>query len=211
MPPGQVFLNYVREDRDHAVRLRRELVRAGVNVWFDEESVLPGEEWAAAISRAIPNSRYFIALLSSRSVTKRGFAQKELRQGFEELDKRPANEIYLIPVRLDDCSPAHERLRSVQYVDLFRGWKRGVERLLSLFAPERIADEGARPRLQADGLYFVRTHDEYRYHYLRFLTRGTVLAVPSNLTPRQDGPVYEAREPLFSGWEVFGPRIQGAH
>lgn len=190
MATTQVFLSYAREDRDHAVRLRRSLARAGVAVWFDETDLLGGEEWAAATRQAIRKSRYFIALLSSRSVNKRGFVQREIREALDVLDTHSPNEIYLIPVRIDDCSPAYERLKSVQYVDLFRGWKAGIDRLLRRFAPERrghVHHDGP-PKLRTDGLYFVRTEGAYKYHYLRFLRGGTVLAVSSSLTPTQMAP-----------------------
>ena len=74
-----VFLSYAREDEVSASRLYRELVKGGVKVWFDRESLEPGANWKSEIKKAIRQSRYFIALMSSKSVSKKGFVQSELR------------------------------------------------------------------------------------------------------------------------------------
>ncbi|MGI9287513.1 MAG: toll/interleukin-1 receptor domain-containing protein [Pseudomonadales bacterium] len=44
--------------------------------WLDLEDILPGMEWQQSITNAIKMSSYFIALISSNSVNKRGFIQK---------------------------------------------------------------------------------------------------------------------------------------
>jgi len=74
-----LFLSYAREDEVSASRLYRELVEGGVKVWFDRESLEPGANWKSEIKKAIRQSRYFIALMSSKSVSKKGFVQSELR------------------------------------------------------------------------------------------------------------------------------------
>ena len=77
-------------------------------MWFDQESLSPGVKWKPAISIAIRECRYFIALLSSRSISKRGFVQSEIKQAIEVLEEYPENETYVIPVRLDECEVTHE-------------------------------------------------------------------------------------------------------
>jgi hypothetical protein len=47
----------------------------GERYWFDEESLLAGQNWKNTITQAINKSKYFIALLSSNSVNKRGYIQ----------------------------------------------------------------------------------------------------------------------------------------
>ena len=101
-----VFLSYAREDEACASQLYSELAEAGVNVWFDREALAPGASWKSEIRKAIRRSRYFIALMSSKSVSKKGFVQSELREALEVLDEYPENETYLIPARLDCCRSA---------------------------------------------------------------------------------------------------------
>ena len=42
----------------------------------------------------------------------------------------PADEIFLLPVRLDDCEVPRDIAERVQHVDLFPDWDRGVGELL---------------------------------------------------------------------------------
>jgi hypothetical protein len=126
----RVFLSYAHEDLAAAERLFRELRQHEVNVWFDKDAVHAGERWKPAISRAIRSSRFFIALLSTLSLSKTGYVQKELREAMGVLDQYPEQEIYLIPVRLDDCQPSNETLLELQWVDMFPSWDEGLEKIL---------------------------------------------------------------------------------
>ena len=69
----QIFISYAREDVEAARKLYRDLKNAELNPWLDEEVLLPGQNWKSAIKKAIKESRFFIALLSSNSVKKGGF------------------------------------------------------------------------------------------------------------------------------------------
>ena len=95
-----VFVSYAREDLDAARRLHATLKRFGANPWMDEFQLLPGQRFADVIKEAIRTSRYFLAVLSSRSVGKRGFVQREVREALDVLTEVPAGDIYLIPARL---------------------------------------------------------------------------------------------------------------
>jgi hypothetical protein len=129
-PFPRVFLSHAREDIMLAQRLFTDLQGSGVNVWFDKESLLPGQKWKEAITEAIRESRYFLALLSTNSVTKKGYVQKELKGALEIVDEYPESAVFLIPVRLDDCSLSDSRLRDLHWVDMFSAWDEGVDRIL---------------------------------------------------------------------------------
>lgn len=191
MPSPQVFLCYASEDARRAARLCNLLKAEGVRVWFDRESLKGGDRWKKKIRQAIRDSRYFIPLMSHRSVSKRGFVQQEIREGLEVLDSYPDDETYVIPVRLDKCSPSHERLNEVQWIDLFKGWEPGVEELVSLIFPARrknhhLAKVPRKPK--TNGIYVARTQGYSRYHYLRFFLDGGVVGCPSPLTPDKIEP-----------------------
>lgn len=126
-----LFISYAREDEKAALRLYSELKQAGHEPWLDVESILPGQNWKAAIRRAIRASTHFLALLSTNSVNKRGYVQSELRQALDILyDEIPESHIFLIPIRLDNCLPAHEKLHELNWVDLFPSWELGLEKIL---------------------------------------------------------------------------------
>jgi hypothetical protein len=126
-----VFLSYAREDLDIALQLHKQLSAQGFQVWVDKVSLVPGQDWKREIARAIRTSKAFIALLSSNSLSKRGYVQKELRLGLEVLDELPPSQIYLIPVRMEPCIPEHPRLNDLHWVDLFPDFEEGVHALMS--------------------------------------------------------------------------------
>lgn len=95
-----------------------------------EENILPGQKWEMAIDQTIKKADYFIARLSSNSVAKKGYVQKEIRRALDILDTMPEKDIFIIPVRLDDCQPDHPRIETLQWVDMFYDvnemrWRKG--------------------------------------------------------------------------------------
>jgi hypothetical protein len=130
---AQIFISYAREDYKIAKQIYDFLVLQGQEPWFDKERLLPGQKWESAIQSAIRESHFFIALLSPNSIEKRGYVQKELRAGLDMLDKIPDSQIFLIPVRLAECEPIHERLRELQWLDLFPDLEDGLRRLNKVF------------------------------------------------------------------------------
>jgi hypothetical protein len=127
---GRVFLSYAREDFETAKRLFNDFRKSSIDVWFDRDSLLPGQNWETEIRQAIRESRFFIALLSSNSVSKRGFVQKELKHALDILDEFPESSVFIIPIRLDNCVLRSERLRKLHWVDIFNNWEEGLEQIL---------------------------------------------------------------------------------
>ncbi|QUY41849.1 toll/interleukin-1 receptor domain-containing protein [Acaryochloris marina] len=102
----QIFLSYSRVDVEIARTIYEKLKIMGYRLWFDEESLIPGQDWGLEIRRAIRRSQVFMPLLSSNAIAKRGYFQKELRKSVEVAEEVPEGEIYIIPVLLDtDCEP----------------------------------------------------------------------------------------------------------
>jgi hypothetical protein len=121
-----------KEDYDKALKLYNELKKyRNLNPWLDEKSILPGQKWKPTISEAIRKSRFFIALLSSNSVDKKGYVQKELKEALDIAQEYPEPAIYLIPARLDNCKVPHIRLQEIQYVNLFLNWDEGFRSILN--------------------------------------------------------------------------------
>jgi hypothetical protein len=125
---AQIFLSYAREDKEEVESLYQELSDAGFTPWMDTKDILPGERWKSSIQKAIQRSDFFLACLSANSVNKRGWIQREIRGALDMWQEKLEDDIYLIPVRLEDCE-APERLRDFQWVDLFEedGWTRLVK------------------------------------------------------------------------------------
>ena len=126
----RVFLAYAKEDRAMVRRLYTALQNAGFEPWMDETKLLPGQNWPRAIERAIDLSEFFIGCFSHRSVAKRGHFQCELEYAWSVASRVPKEEIFFLPVRLDDCDLPRDITTQMQYVDLFPDWDHGVGELL---------------------------------------------------------------------------------
>ncbi len=124
---GWIFISYAREDAEAANRLYYDLKRSGLEPWLGTKDLLPGQEWESTI-RA---SSHFLALISSSSVTKRGFVQKEVRQGLDVLSETSPGSVFVIPIRLEEIEPQHDSLNRLQWVDLFAGYDEALTRILS--------------------------------------------------------------------------------
>jgi TIR domain-containing protein/stringent starvation protein B len=140
-----VFLSYAREDFETAERLYMDLRRAEIDVWMDKKSLLPGQNWEHEIRKAIRAADHFLALISTTSVQKRGFVQREMRTALDVLDEVPTGQIYLIPVRIDDVDPPDFKVQALNRVDLFPSYRKGFERLVAA-----ISDTEKRPLVALD-------------------------------------------------------------
>jgi transcriptional regulator with XRE-family HTH domain len=116
--PLRVFLCHASGDKGRVRELYHRLASYGIDPWLDERKLLPGQEWEREIGRAVRNSDVVLVCISNASVTKAGFVQKEIRFALDVADEKPEGTIFIIPVRLEECS-VPERLRRWQWVNLF--------------------------------------------------------------------------------------------
>ena len=129
-PQVRVFIAYVDEDLPQARRLYEALRGAGFNPWLDKKKLLPGQNWPRAIRRAISVSDFFIACFSTRALCRRSTFHAELKYALECAAEHPMDEVFVIPVRLDDCGVPPRVRDSLQYVDLFPDWDAGLQSVL---------------------------------------------------------------------------------
>lgn len=132
----RVFISYAREDEAAAQLLSAELNSSGIQTWFDKDDLEPGVLWEDAIREAIRKCDYFLALISNRSLNKVGFVQAELKYALEILDEFSYSSVFIIPVRLEECSPTHPKLVKLHQVDLFPEWAKGIDKIVSSIRPE---------------------------------------------------------------------------
>jgi len=126
---ARVFIAYAVEDLAGIRRLCDALRAERCSPWLDKEKLLPGQNWPRAIERAIDVADAFVACFSSHSTRKRGQFQSELRYALDCARKRPLDEAFFIPVRMEECEVPRSVTERVQYLDLFPDWKMGVRRL----------------------------------------------------------------------------------
>ena len=131
-----MFISYAREDADAAKRLQQDLEVAGLTPWLDKECLIGGRNMKISIKNAIKKSRFVIPLFSSISVEKRGYVQREFKYAIDVLDEFPESKIYVIPCRLDDCEIPYDRLKDIEYIDLFPDWEDGIRRIIQSVTSE---------------------------------------------------------------------------
>ena len=128
----RVFIAYVEEDVAAAKKLYAAFERDGFRPWLDKKKLLPGQNWPRAIEHAIQTSDFFVACFSCRSTTKRGSFHSELRFALSCAAQVPLDEIFFIPVRLDDCIVPRNIACKIQYVDVFPNWDLGVKTVIGV-------------------------------------------------------------------------------
>jgi hypothetical protein len=116
----QVFISYAREDEEPAAQLYEQLHKRGYRPWMDIRDLRGGQEWEPVIKQALRDADFIVVCLSNRSLSKRGFIQREIRLALECYESMPFGQALLIPVRLEECQPPPP-LSRFQYVDLFLG------------------------------------------------------------------------------------------
>jgi len=99
----KVFLRIAGENQPLAIELHDRLFKAGCSPWLESKEVFPGMDWKMEISKALLNCDVAIFCLSSISINKEGYFQKEIRIAKSIQDEKPQGTIYLIPIRLDAC------------------------------------------------------------------------------------------------------------
>lgn len=135
MKEKTVFISYAKEDLNIAKRLYDDLQKAGVKPFLDYYNIMPGQKWENVILKAIRESQYFLVLLSSNSITQRGFVQKELKVALDILEEFPPEQTFILPVRIDNVVPNIEPLKHIQWADLFPSYQEGLENILKAIKP----------------------------------------------------------------------------
>ena len=106
-----IFLSYAHPNLAVVRKLVRFLQTAGLKTWFDKENLFGGQEWEKEIAHAIRSCSLFIVNLSSAAVDRRGVFQKEIRLALDVALTIPPNQLYIMPVKLDECTIPDELAR----------------------------------------------------------------------------------------------------
>lgn len=126
----QIFLSYTRDDEEKIIALYAQLSEAGFSPWMDHKNILPGADWAHSIRQAIQQCDFFFICLSNKSANRRGEVQKEVQLAFEKQKGMLPGDIYLIPIKLEECE-IPEQFSKLQVVSLFEkgAWDRLINAL----------------------------------------------------------------------------------
>jgi hypothetical protein len=120
------FLSYTREDKDFAGRIANELSGSGIDVWWDEWEIKPGDSLIQKIfQEGLAKCDVFLILLSCASV--------ESKWVKEELDsamiKRMEGSTRVIPLVKEECRIPLP-LRALKWVELSKDFDAGIREIV---------------------------------------------------------------------------------
>lgn len=91
----KVFLSYALDDKDVARDLAKRLSNEGLDVWFDEWQLQPGDNWSKQVGRALDQADAMVVLVTPEAMKSKG-----VRGEIEYALMTPRFEGTLIPVVL---------------------------------------------------------------------------------------------------------------
>ncbi len=100
-----VFLSYSRNDLDAAVNLRGQLVRHGLAVFRDEESIREGELWLNRLQEAVDACASFIVLVGRDGVGRWIGAETQVALSRYFGPHDDAERLPIFPILLGDTAP----------------------------------------------------------------------------------------------------------
>ena len=159
-----IFLCYAKEDIHMVRNLYDRLKNEGLTPWLDEVDILPGQNWSCEIQRAIDATDFALICLSSISVQKKGFLNKEIHWALDKQAQMPEKQSFIIPVKLEPCE-LQQKLSDIQSVNLFE--KNGFNQLIRALSVE-VKNKSFRkdfPELSIDPF---ETIDEFKQRIEKF-------------------------------------------
>src|SRR5688572_22899480 len=159
----RVFLCHSSQDKPVVRELYQRLLTEGwIDPWLDEEKLLPGQDWDLEIEKAVEAADVVIVCLSTKSVNKEGYVQRELRFALDIALEKPEGTIFIIPLKLEDCEPPR-KLRTWHYLEYFPPERRSLahQRLLASLKVRAEKQFSLLPKTEKDHLEFQdRIHTE---------------------------------------------------
>lgn len=128
-PTANIFLIHAHSDRETVYKLFQRMTKDGIHAWLDSERLQPGQDWQSEIRNALLQCDAVIVCLSREFDRRKGYRHEELKLAIEKSEFVPADEIFIIPARLDECEMP-ESLRHLHRVDLFKAG--GYKKLLGV-------------------------------------------------------------------------------
>lgn len=133
----KAFLSYSHADRQFAVALADELLKAGIDLWLDKYEIRPGDSLIDKIfSEGLSQSKFFLVLLSIAS-TQSKWVQEELNAA---MIKRIEGMTRVVPILRETCDIPLQ-LRSLKWIDLSSNYESGIKDLVKTI--HNVADKPA--------------------------------------------------------------------
>ena len=167
-----VFISYCHENMTLVDWFCQKLMSHGIKVWLDRDELVPGIRWKQAIQQAIHQGDFFIACFSKEySARDQTYMSEELSLAVERLREKPADKMWFIPVKLNECEVpdidigSGATLRDLQYINLYQDSDAAIQRLLEVISSEssQTMDGTATEGQEADECILFRSVEGQHY------------------------------------------------
>jgi len=111
-----IFISYATPDRDRVVPYHDALSAKGYDVWIDYRRIKAGQIWDFEIKRALDKATLILIFISTKSIDRRGYVQREIKIALDKAAEKLADDIYVIPILLDDDAEIPEQIKHLQAV-----------------------------------------------------------------------------------------------
>ncbi|ADZ09355.1 TIR protein [Methanobacterium lacus] len=122
-----VFISYSHEDKYFANRIAEDLMKNGIEVWFDKWEIQVGDSLIEKIfSEGLSNSDYFLILLSKDSINSK-WVKEELNNA---IIRRMEGVTKLIPL-LTESIEIPQPLKALKWLDMYSNYDKGLRSLIN--------------------------------------------------------------------------------
>ncbi len=133
----QVFISHIEKDKDLAIDLGAELVRAGFAVWNPYEMIYPGDNWEKETGKALEESEIMVVLVTSasrRSEVVTRHVQFALTSSSSHYQARLVPVVVKLPTKtaIRDVAWVLGHMKPVRVDPAIEGWKKVVKRVQAL-------------------------------------------------------------------------------
>lgn len=100
---NDVFICYSRNDEVRVIEIVEKLKKAGIKTWIDINNLSLGKNVDSEIEDSIKSCALFLCFLSQTALGKPGYRHKEIKKAIEYAMELPPDQIYIIPIKLEEC------------------------------------------------------------------------------------------------------------
>ncbi|MFT3894704.1 MAG: toll/interleukin-1 receptor domain-containing protein [Anaerolineales bacterium] len=144
----RVFICHASEDNSTAGEINEKLKKySWIDPWLDEDDLFPGQNVDLKIEEALKEADVVLICLSTKSVKKEGYVQREVNRALYYAEQRPKTTIYLIPLLLEECTPPFSLQDRfwIQYQNPSEGSFKKIMESVKIRASELGVDMGLTP------------------------------------------------------------------
>ena len=125
----RAFVSYTHVDGAFAARLAVDLTRAGINVWYDQWAILPGDSIIDKINIALQENDYLLIVLSPEAVESQ-WVRREINSSL--MASLAGRSVSLVPILKSPCNvPA--LIADLRHADFTQSYDTGFAELLAKF------------------------------------------------------------------------------